>query len=399
MLKKLLSLESKYLANNYKSLPVMLSKGLGVEVWDVEGKKYMDFLSSYSANNHGHCHPVLVDTMKKQASQLTLTSRAFHNDMLGKFGEIITKKFGYEKVLPMNTGVEAGETAVKIARKWGYEKKNIDPNRAIVLFAENNFWGRTISASSTQKDFDAYNNFGPFTPNLWVLPYNNLKVLEENFKNPNVCAYFFEPIQGEAGVIIPDSNYILKVRELCDKYNVLMIADEVQTGMGRTGKLFCSELVKPDILLLGKALSGGMMPVSAVLADNQVMDVITPGTHGSTFGGNPLGCAIAIDAINLLKEEHMIDNSMKLGAYMKRELKDLTKNNEKIFDVRGSGLMVAIETKDKETTDKIVSNLAVKGILCKSTRDTVIRLSPPLVITKEQIDVFLDRIVKIINTL
>ena len=399
MLKKLLSLESKYLANNYKSLPVMLSKGLGVEVWDVEGKKYMDFLSSYSANNHGHCHPVLVDTMQKQASQLTLTSRAFHNDMLGKFGEIITKKFGYEKVLPMNTGVEAGETAVKIARKWGYEKKNIDTDKAIVLFAENNFWGRTISASATQKDFDAYNNFGPFTPNLLVLPYNNLNVLEENFKNPNVCAYFFEPIQGEAGVIIPDSNYILKVRELCDKYNVLMIVDEVQTGMGRTGKLFCSELVKPDILLLGKALSGGMMPVSAVLADNHVMDVITPGTHGSTFGGNPLGCAIAIDAINLLKEEHMIDNSMKLGAYMKRELKDLTKNNDKIFDVRGSGLMVAIETKDKETTDKIVSNLAVKGILCKSTRDTVIRLSPPLVITKEQIDVFLDRIVKIINTL
>ena len=399
MLNKLLSLESKYLANNYKSLPVMLSKGLGVEVWDVEGKKYMDFLSSYSANNHGHCHPVLVDTMKKQASQLTLTSRAFHNDLLGKFGETITRRFGYEKVLPMNTGVEAGETAVKIARKWGYEKKNIDPNRAIVLFAENNFWGRTISASSTQKDFDAYNNFGPFTPNLWVLPYNNLKVLEDNFKNPNVCAYFFEPIQGEAGVIIPDSNYILKVRELCDKYNVLMIADEVQTGMGRTGKLFCSELIKPDILLLGKALSGGMMPVSAVLADNQVMDVITPGTHGSTFGGNPLGCAIAIDAINLLKEEHMIDNSMKLGAYMKRELKDLTKNNDKIFDVRGSGLMIAIETKDKETTDKIVSNLAVKGILCKSTRDTVIRLSPPLVITKEQIDLFLDRIVKIINAL
>lgn len=396
MLKNLLSLESKYLANNYKSLPVMLTKGLGVDVWDVDGKKYMDFLSSYSANNHGHCHPVLVDTMQKQCSQLTLTSRAFHNDLLGKFGETITKKFGYEKVLPMNTGVEAGETAVKLARKWGYEKKNIDPNRAVVLFAENNFWGRTLAASSTQKDKDAYHNFGPFTPNLWVFPYNNLEILEQQFQNPNVCAYFFEPIQGEAGVIIPDDNYLSQVRKLCNKYNVLMIVDEVQTGMGRTGKLFCSESVKPDVLLLGKALSGGMMPVSAVLADDKVMDVITPGTHGSTFGGNPLGCAISIEAINLLENEKMIQNSVNMGAYIKKELLEITKNHHKIKDVRGQGLMMAIETIDKETTDYIIKQLSIKGILCKSTRENVIRLSPPLIITKDQIDLFLDRITKIL---
>ena len=399
MLKNLLSLEAKYLANNYKSLPVMLTKGSGINLWDVDGKKYMDFLSSYSANNHGHCHPVLVDTMQKQANQLTLTSRAFHNDLLGKFGETITKRFGYEKVLPMNTGVEAGETAVKIARKWGYEKKNIDPNRAIVLFAENNFWGRTISASSTQKDFDAYNNFGPFTPNLWVLSYNNLQVLEQQFKNPNVCAYFFEPIQGEAGVIIPDNNYILKVRELCDKYNVLMIVDEVQTGMGRTGKLFCSESVKPDLLLLGKALSGGMMPVSAVLADNKIMEVITPGTHGSTFGGNPLGCSVSIEAIRLLDSEKMIENSKKMGRYMKNELIKMTETNDNIVEIRGDGLMIAIETSSKEICDKIVYSLAEKGILCKSTRDTVIRLSPPLIISKDDIDIFLDKVSKLITTI
>ena len=400
MIKKLLSLEKRYLANNYKSLSVILSRASGVNVWDVNGKKYLDFLSSYSANNHGHCHPELVNTMKSQCEKLTLTSRAFHHDKLWEFGKLITSTFGYDKVLPMNTGVEGGETAVKIARKWGYEIKGVEHDKAIVLFPENNFWGRTISASGTQNEPDAYHNFGPFPPNLNTVPYNNIKMLEKEFQNPNVVAYFTEPIQGEAGVIIPNYGYLRKVRELCDKYNVLMIVDEVQTGMGRTGKLLATDyeyIKKPDILILGKALSGGMMPVSAVLADNNVMNVITPGTHGSTFGGNPLGCAIATKAINLLQEEDMIENSSRQGEYLKRKLRLLSNNSYIIKKVRGLGLMIGIEVISDCLADLIVKDLASEGILCKVTRGNIIRISPPLVISREDIDKFLDIFSKILN--
>jgi len=400
MIRKLLSLERRYLANNYNSLPVILSKGKGVNVWDVNGKKYLDFLSSYSANNHGHCHPELVRTMQKQCEKLTLTSRAFHNDKLWEFGELMTYTFNYDKVLPMNTGVEAGETAVKIARKWGYEVKGVAQDQAIVLFPSNNFWGRTISASGTQNEKESYHNFGPFPPNLNIVAYNNIKMLEKEFQNPNVVAYFMEPIQGEAGVNIPDYGYLRKVRELCNKYNVLMIVDEVQTGMGRTGKLLATDyeyIEKPDILILGKALSGGMMPVSAVLADDNVMDVITPGTHGSTFGGNPLGCSIAIKSIDILFNEDMIENSSKMGAYLRRNLMEIANRYTSITKVRGKGLMIGLEIIDDFTAQDIVSELAEKGILCKLTRGNIIRLSPPLIITRKNIDEFLYKLCSILN--
>ena len=399
MLKNLLSLEKKYLANNYNSLPVMLSRGEGIYLWDINDKKYYDFLSSYSANNQGHCHPEILKTMINQASRLTLTSRAFHNDMLYKFGEKMTTTFGYDKVLPMNTGVEAGETAVKIARKWGYEVKGVEPNKATILFPKNNFWGRTISACSTQNERESYNNFGPFPPNLNVVEYNNLDDLEQYFENENVVGYFFEPIQGEAGVIIPDSNYLFGVRNLCDKYNVLMIADEVQTGMGRTGSLTCIDrkTSRPDILILGKALSGGFMPVSAVLADNNVMDVITPGTHGSTFGGNPLGCAVAMKAIDVLQNENMYYNSKIMGIKLREGLNEIKNNSETIIDVRGKGLMNAVEMVNKKECDELVYKLAENGVLCKSTRDTIVRLSPPLIINKKEINNVLEIFDKIVR--
>ena len=387
MLKKLLSLERRYLANNYKSLPVMLSHGRGKYVWDINQERYYDFLSSYSANNQGHCHPKILNTMVKQASRLTLTSRAFHNDMLYKFGDKITNTFGYEKVLPMNTGVEAGETAVKIARKWGYEVKGIEFNEARIIFPKNNFWGRTISACSTQNEKESYTNFGPFPPNFDIVPYNNLNILEKQFQNRNVAGYFFEPIQGEAGVIIPDEKYLKGVRDLCNEYRVLMIADEVQTGMGRTGELYACKHsnIKPDILVLGKALGGGVYPVSAVLADNSIMDVITPGTHGSTFGGNPLGCAVAMESIDVLLEENMIENSKKMGEILRNGLNNIKHNSYIINGVRGKGLMNAVEIIDEKTCERIVSSLAKDGVLCKSTRGNIIRLSPPLILNEEDI--------------
>lgn len=307
--------EAKYGAHNYKPIPVALTKGKGVHLWDVEGKKYYDFLAAYSAVNQGHCHPKILDALHEQADRLTLTSRAFYNDVLGEFEEYATKLFGFDKLLAMNTGVEGGETANKIARKWGYQVKKIPKNQAKTLFCENNFWGRTLSAVSSSSDPVAYTDFGPFMPGFDLVPYNNIEALEAKLKDPNVCAFMMEPIQGEAGVIVPDMGYLKKVRELCTKYNVLWIADEVQTGLGRTGKLLAVEYedVKPDLLILGKALSGGVLPVSGVLGNNEVMDLFTPGTHGSTYGGNPLACKVAMAALEVLQEENLVENSFKMG--------------------------------------------------------------------------------------
>lgn len=384
-----IAFENVYLARNYSPLKVMLKSGFGPYLWDINNKQYYDFLSSYSANNQGHCHPHIINALETQARQLTLTSRAFHHNKLGQLGEKMSVRFGFDKILPMNTGVEAGETAVKISRKWGYEKKGITPNNAKILFPTNNFWGRTITASSTQNDFDGYNNFGPFTPNLNIVPYNDIPSLRKEFEtDKDIVGFFFEPIQGEAGVIIPDDDYLQKVRDLCDEFNVLMIADEVQTGMGRTGKLYACEDIKPDILILGKALGGGVYPVSAVLANDNIMEVITPGTHGSTFGGNPLACAVANASIDILLHENMVENSKHMGEIFRNGLNHIAKRSDIITDVRGKGLMNAIEIIDKQRCDNIINNLANNdiGILCKSTKGNIIRLSPPLVITDYQIE-------------
>lgn len=380
---KFIQKELRYGAMNYKSLPVFLNKGKGPFLYDINNKKYFDFLSCYSAVNQGHCHPKIINALHDQSKNLTLTSRAYFNDKLGPYMEFITKMFNYEKVLPMNTGVEAGETAIKIARKWGYEKKKIEPNKATVLFAENNFWGRTISACSSSSDPDCYTNFGPFMDGMELIPYNNIEILEDKLKsNPNIVAYMLEPIQGEAGIIIPYSGYLQKVKKLCIKYNVLMIADEVQSGLGRTGKMLACdyEKVKPDILCLGKALSGGVLPISAVLADNKVMECITPGTHGSTFGGNPLAAVVATESLKVLIEEDLPKNADIMGNIFRNEVikKDFIK------DIRGKGLMNAIEFESKEITDKVCDNLLKNGLLTKSTHDTVLRMSPPLVINKQQ---------------
>jgi ornithine--oxo-acid transaminase len=384
-----IAFENVYLARNYAPLPVVLKSGFGPYLWDINNKQYYDFLSSYSANNQGHCHSHIINALETQARELTLTSRAFHHNRLGQLGEKMSVRFGFDKILPMNTGVEAGETAVKICRKWGYEKKGVSPNSARLLFPKNNFWGRTISASSTQCELDGYHNFGPFTPNLDLVPFNDIPSLRKEFEtDPNIVGFFFEPIQGEAGVIIPDDDYIQNVRELCDEFNVLMIADEVQTGMGRTGKLYACEDIKPDILILGKALGGGVYPVSAVLANDNIMEVMTPGTHGSTFGGNPLACAVANASIDILLHENMVENSANMGKLLRDGLNNIAKHSDIITDVRGKGLMNAIEVIDKQSCDNIVSNLANNdlGILCKSTRDNIIRLSPPLVISKHHIE-------------
>ncbi|KAK2163775.1 hypothetical protein LSH36_74g05011 [Paralvinella palmiformis] len=377
--------EDKYGAHNYHPIPVALAKGEGTVVWDVEGKRYYDFLSAYSAVNQGHCHPRIINALKKQADILTLTSRAFYNNVLGEYEEYVTQLFGYDKVLPMNTGVEGGETATKLARKWGYKKKGIPANQAKQVFAKGNFWGRTLAAISSSTDPESYQGFGPYMPGYILIPYNDLKALDEATKDPTVCAFMVEPIQGEAGVVVPDPGYLQGVREICTKNNVLFIADEVQTGLARTGRRLCvdHDNVRPDIIILGKALSGGMYPVSAVLADDDIMLSIQPGEHGSTYGGNPLGCKVAIEALKVLEEERLAENAEKMGQIMRAELNSLPKNVVKI--VRGKGLLNAIVINDKIDAWDVCLRLRDNGLLAKPTHGDKIRFSPPLVITEEQL--------------
>jgi ornithine--oxo-acid transaminase len=377
--------EYKYGAHNYGSVPVAISKAKDIFMWDVEGRRYFDYLSAYSAVNQGHCHPRLVEALYKQAQISTLTSRAFYNDVLGEYEQFITEYFGYQRVLPMNSGVEAAETAIKLARKWSYEVKGVKENQAKVLFAEGNFWGRSLAAVSSSTDQDCYNNYGPFMDGFDCIPYNDLAALEAGLKDRNVCAFMLEPIQGEAGINVPSSGYMQGVRDLCDKYNVLMIADEVQTGLGRTGTKLCSDNdnVRPDIVVLGKALSGGMYPVSAVLADDPIMLVIRPGQHGSTYGGNPLGCRVAIEALKILEDEKLYENSVVQGELLREQLNKFPK--DVITDVRGKGLMVGITVNAKYNAWQVVLALKEEGILTKNTHGDRIRLAPPLTITKEHI--------------
>ena len=382
-------LEKKYGAQNYHPLPVVLSRGEGVYLWDVEGKKYYDFLSAYSAVNQGHCHPKIIKALKEQAENLTLTSRAFYNDMLGKYEKYITEYFGYERVLPMNTGTEAVETAIKLARKWGYEKKGIHTDQAKIIVCQNNFHGRTITIISASNDPIATENFGPFTPGMVAIPYNDINALQEALKDENVAAFLVEPVQGEAGVYVPDDNYIKEAFALCQKKNVLFMADEVQTGIARTGKLLAVDHagIKPDVLILGKALSGGVLPVSAVLADTEIMEVIRPGNHGSTFGGNPLACAVAIAALEVVKDENLADNADELGKLFRSEMEKLVEQTSLVKLVRGKGLLNAIvinDTEDSSTAWNICVALKDNGLLAKPTHGNIIRFAPPLVMNRQQ---------------
>ena len=387
---ELIEIEEKFGAHNYHPLPVVLSKGDGVHVWDVEGKQYFDFLSAYSAVNQGHCHPKIIKALTDQATTLTLTSRAFHNDILGQYEKFITDLFGYDKVLPMNTGVEGGETANKLARKWGYMKKGIAENKARIIFAKGNFWGRTLAAISSSDDPTSYKGFGPYMPGYDLIPYNNLEALETELRDPNVCAFMVEPIQGEAGVVVPDEGYLAGIRALCTKYNVLFIADEVQTGIARTGKMLACDFedARPDILILGKALSGGVLPVSAVLADDEVMLCIKPGEHGSTFGGNPLACKVAQAALEVVVEEKLAENAETLGEVFRTELRNRLSDLNIVSLVRGKGLLNAIvinDTEDSSTAWDICMALRDNGLLAKPTHGNIIRFAPPLVINKEQL--------------
>ncbi len=386
-----IDLESEFGAHNYHPIPVVLERGEGVHVYDVTGKKYLDFLSAYSAVNQGHCHPRLVKAISDQASRLTLSSRAFHTNLLGSTEKKLAEKFGYQKVLLMNTGVEAGESAIKLARKWAYEVKGVPANQAEVIFAEGNFWGRTIAAVSSSNDPSSYNNFGPFVPGFSRIPYNDLKALEEKLQNPNVAAFMVEPIQGEAGVVIPTPGYLKKAAELCKKHRVLFIADEIQTGLGRTGAwLACHhELVQPDILLLGKALSGGFMPVSAVLCNDEIMLTIKPVEHGSTYGGNPLACAVATVAIDIIEDEDLVENAKIRGLQLLNFLESLRDKTALIKSVRGKGLLCAIEIdtdEDSKVAWEICLDLMKKGLLAKPTHGNKIRLAPPLTITGAEMD-------------
>lgn len=386
---RLMDLEDNYGAHNYHPIPVVLERGEGVYVWDVEGKKYFDFLAAYSAVNQGHCHPRIIKALTTQAQKLTLTSRAFYNSVLGEYEQYITSYFGYDKVLPMNTGVEGGETALKLARRWAYDVKGVKENQAKMVFAKGNFWGRTLAAISSSNDPSSYTGFGPFLPGYELVDYNDLKALENAIKDPNTAAFMVEPIQGEAGVVVPDEGYLKGVRDLCTKYNVLFIADEVQTGLARTGKMLACdhEGVKPDILVLGKALSGGLLPVSAVLANNEVMLTIKPGEHGSTYGGNPLACAVAMEALKVLKEEKLAENSENLGIIFRDEMNKLKTETNLITLVRGKGLFNAIVIKEKngKTAWDVCVKFAEEGLLAKPTHGDIIRFAPPLVITKEQL--------------
>lgn len=387
-----IELEEQYGAHNYHPLPVVLDKGEGVFVWDVEGKKYYDFLSAYSAVNQGHSHPKIVEALVNQAKKLALTSRAFYNSSLGEYEKKITTLFGFDKVLPMNSGAEAVETAVKLARKWSYEVKGISENAAKIVVCENNFHGRTTTIVSFSNDPDANKNYGPFTPGFVKIPYNDLAALEEVMKNDaqNIAAFLVEPIQGEAGVYVPDENFLKTASELCKKHNVLFIADEVQTGIARTGKLIAChhENVQPDILILGKAISGGMYPVSAVLANDEIMNVIKPGQHGSTFGGNPIACAVAVAALNVVEEENLSERAEELGQLFRSEIEKVIEKSDLITKVRGKGLLNAIlinDTPESSTAWNLCLQLKENGLLAKPTHGNIIRLAPPLVITEEQL--------------
>ena len=410
----LMKMEDQYGAHNYHPLPVVLSKGDGVYVWDVEGKRYFDFLSAYSAVNQGHCHPQILQALHSQAQSLTLTSRAFYNDMLGKYEKYMTELFAYDKILPINTGVEAVETALKIARKWAYEKKGVPVGKAKIIFASQNFHGRTLAVISGSTDPDSRGGFGPYMPGFEVVPYNDIKRLEDELKDPNVAAFIVEPIQGEAGVMVPDDQYLVKAKALCDKYSALLIADEVQTGIARTGKLLatCGNCdcatstcerkpeVRPDILVLGKALSGGVFPVSAVLADDPIMLCIKPGEHGSTFGGNPLACAVAIAALEVVKNEDLAGNAMKLGKIFRARMQEVVDSSTLVKLVRGKGLLNAIVINDSEES-KTAWNICLKlrdnGLLAKPTHGNIIRFAPPLVMTEEEINECCDIIEKTIK--
>lgn len=389
---ELIELEDRYNAHNYHPLPVVLSRGQGVHVWDVEGKQYYDFLSAYSAVNQGHCHPRILAALHEQADKLTLTSRAFYNNLLGVYAEFVTNYFGYDRVLPMNTGVEGGETALKLARRWGYAVKGIPENAAKIVFVEGNFWGRTMAAISSSTDPSSFKGFGPYMPGFQVVPYNDLAALEEAFKDPNVAAFMFEPIQGEAGVNVPDEGYIPGVRALCDRYRVLMVADEVQTGIARTGRRICCDHfgVKPDLLILGKALSGGVLPVSAVLGSDEVLLQVKPGEHGSTFGGNPLACAVAMAALQVVEDEHLSDNAEQMGQVFRTRMEQLQAARPDLISfVRGKGLLNAVginDTEDSKTAWNICLALAEKGLLAKPTHGNIIRFAPPLVISDAQMD-------------
>jgi ornithine--oxo-acid transaminase len=384
---KYLDLENTYGAHNYHPIPVVLDRGEGVYLYDVDGKRYFDFLSGYSAVNQGHCHPAIIKTLQEQAAKLTLTSRAFHNNLLGEYEKYITHYFGYDKVLPMNTGVEGGETAIKLARRWGYAVKGIPENQAKILFAEGNFWGRTLAAISSSTDPSSYKGFGPYMPGFGIVPYNDLQALETALADSNVAAFMVEPIQGEAGVVIPNEGYLKGVRDLCTKYNVLFIADEIQTGLARTGKMLACdhENVRPDILILGKALSGGTLPISAILADDIVMLQIKPGEHGSTYGGNPLACAVAMKALEVLKSEKMAENAEAMGALLRSELEKLHSPFIKL--VRGKGLLnaIVINHPDPEVSWELCLHLKDLGLLAKPTHGDKIRFAPPLIINEAQI--------------
>ncbi len=396
-----MSLEDEFGAHNYHPIPVVLSKGKGVYVWDVNGKRYYDFLSAYSAVNQGHCHPRIINALTKQAQNLTLTSRAFYNDQLGLFEKRVCELFGFDKVLPMNSGAEAVETALKLCRKWAYKTKGIPQNEAKIIFAKNNFHGRTLSIISASTDPTATENYGPYMPGFILVDYNNLDAMKTALNEPNVAGVIIEPVQGEAGIVVPDPGYLKAVRDMCADRNILFIADEVQTGLARTGKLLaiCGNCtcenkcennyeIKPDVLILGKALSGGIMPVSAVLANNDIMLVIEAGTHGSTYGGNPLACAVSVEALNVIEDEDLAGNAKRLGIIFRNKMQELVDQSELVVKVRGKGLLNAIVINDSED-GKIAWNICVKlkenGLLAKPTHGNIIRFAPPLVMTEEQI--------------
>jgi ornithine--oxo-acid transaminase len=396
-----IELEDKHGAHNYHPLPVVLHRGEGVYLWDPEGNRYIDCLSAYSAVNQGHCHPRLVKVLAGQGARLTLTSRAFYSDALGEYCRYITNYFGYDRVLPMNTGVEGGETAVKLARRWGYLHKNIPDEKARIVFVEGNFWGRTLSAISTSTDPVCKDGFGPYMPGFDVIPYDDVPALEKALADPHVCAFMFEPIQGEAGVNMPAEGYLKEVRRVCDQHKVLMIADEVQTGLCRTGKMLACdhEDVRPDIVILGKALSGGMLPVSAVLADDEVILGIKPGEHGSTYGGNPLACVVAMEALQILKDENLDQRAESLGVVFRNTLKAVDK--PWIKEVRGKGLLNALEVHEDSGVEAwdVCVKLKEAGVLAKPTHDTIIRFAPPLVITEDELKDCLKIIVSVLEGL
>ncbi len=387
---EIIDLEDKYGAHNYHPLPVVLAKGERVHVWDVDGKKYFDFLSAYSAVNQGHGHPKIVAALTEQASKLTLTSRAFYNDVLGKYEKFVSNYFGFDKVLPMNTGAEAVETAIKLCRKWAYEKKGIDENEARIIVCENNFHGRTTTVISFSNDEDARKNFGPFTPGFDKIPYDDIEALESALEGDNIAGFLVEPIQGEAGVYVPSDGFLKRASELCKANNVLFIADEVQTGIARTGKILCvdHEDVKPDILILGKAISGGVYPVSAVFANNDIMSVIKPGQHGSTFGGNPIACAVAMAALEVVTDEKLDENAEKLGKIFRAEMQKIVDSSDLFVTVRGKGLLNAViinDTPESHTAWNFCIKLRDNGLLAKPTHGNIIRFAPPLVMTEEEL--------------